>query len=155
MATGVQRFVVSKMGERFVKPPVFDLNACFDDSTCATPLVFILSPGSDPMGAVLKAADGMGKKVRRRSLPRATTCIKRNIFKALNRLVLFSLKSASRVYLQFVRRRISQLIPFKSAATVYIVSRGGEGELSGRIFVPFRYVAIATYRCLQVSERSA
>lgn len=55
--------MVSKMGDRFVKPPVFDLNACFDDSSCATPLVFILSPGSDPMGAVLKAADGMGVKV--------------------------------------------------------------------------------------------
>lgn len=64
VATGVQTFVVSKMGDRFVKPPVFDLNACFDDSSCATPLVFILSPGSDPMGAVLKAADGMGVKVR-------------------------------------------------------------------------------------------
>ncbi|CAM9096885.1 unnamed protein product, partial [Ectocarpus sp. 4 AP-2014] len=63
VATGVQSFVVSKMGERFVKPPVFDLNACFDDSSCTTPLVFILSPGSDPMGAVLKAADGMGVKV--------------------------------------------------------------------------------------------
>lgn len=61
----MQGFVVSKMGERFVKPPVFDLNACFDDSSCATPLVFILSPGSDPMGAVLKAADGMGVKVMR------------------------------------------------------------------------------------------
>lgn len=64
VAIGVQTFVVAKMGDRFVKPPVFDLNACFDDSSCATPLVFILSPGSDPMGAVLKAADGMGVKVR-------------------------------------------------------------------------------------------
>lgn len=63
VATGVQCFVVSKMGERFVKPPVFDLNACFDDSSCSTPLVFILSPGSDPMGAVLKAADAMDIKV--------------------------------------------------------------------------------------------
>eukprot|EP00903_Cladosiphon_okamuranus_P016611 g15323.t1 len=63
VAIGVQTFVVSKMGDRFVKPPVFDLNACFNDSSCATPLVFILSPGSDPMGAVLKAADGMGVKV--------------------------------------------------------------------------------------------
>ena len=65
MATGVQGFVVSKMGERFIKPPVFDLNACFDDSSCVTPLVFILSPGSDPMGAVLKAAEDMGVKVPR------------------------------------------------------------------------------------------
>ncbi|CAM9655666.1 unnamed protein product [Choristocarpus tenellus] len=43
------------MGETFVKPPVFDLGACFDDSSSTTPLVFILSPGSDPMGAVLKS----------------------------------------------------------------------------------------------------
>lgn len=75
VATGVQSFVVSKMGDRFVKPPVFDLNACFDDSSCATPLVFILSPGSDPMGAVLKAAEGMGVKVMQ---VRFTAYYKRN-----------------------------------------------------------------------------
>ncbi|CAM9229232.1 unnamed protein product [Discosporangium mesarthrocarpum] len=63
VALGVQDFVVKEMGDKFVKPPVFDLGACFDDSSCVTPLVFILSPGSDPMGAVLKASDSMGIKV--------------------------------------------------------------------------------------------
>lgn len=67
--------MVSKMGDRFVKPPVFDLNACFDDSSCATPLVFILSPGSDPMGAVLKAADGMGVKVRPKQREKQKTVV--------------------------------------------------------------------------------
>lgn len=63
VAKGVQAFVESTLGDRFVKSPVFDLNACFSDSSCVTPLVFILSPGSDPMGAVLKAADSRRVKV--------------------------------------------------------------------------------------------
>lgn len=51
------------MGERFVKPPPFDLQACYNDSSSTTPLVFILSAGSDPMGAVLKASEVMGREV--------------------------------------------------------------------------------------------
>ena len=53
----VQKFVAEVMGEKFVKPPPFDLQACYADSSAAVPLVFILSAGSDPMGAVLRAAD--------------------------------------------------------------------------------------------------
>jgi dynein heavy chain, axonemal len=52
-----QNYVIATMGETFVTPPVFDLTVCFEESNCATPLIFILSPGSDPMGAVLKAAE--------------------------------------------------------------------------------------------------
>ncbi|CAM9445138.1 unnamed protein product [Ectocarpus fasciculatus] len=53
----VQKFVAEVMGEEFVKPPPFDLQACYNDSSAVVPLIFILSPGSDPMGAVLRAAD--------------------------------------------------------------------------------------------------
>jgi dynein heavy chain len=45
------------MGEEYIKPPPFDLQACYNDSASHVPLVFILSPGSDPMGAVFRAAD--------------------------------------------------------------------------------------------------
>lgn len=45
------------MGDAFVKPPPFDLQACYSDSSAMVPLVFILSAGSDPMGAVLRAAE--------------------------------------------------------------------------------------------------
>jgi len=51
---GVQDFVVKVMGRKFVEPPSFDLEACYNDSLPQTPLVFILSPGSDPMAALLK-----------------------------------------------------------------------------------------------------
>jgi len=55
--------LVQVMGEHFVKPPPFDLQACYNDSSNTCPLVFILSAGSDPMGAVLKAAEQMGREV--------------------------------------------------------------------------------------------
>jgi dynein heavy chain len=53
----VQKYVSDVMGDKYVKPPGFDLQACYADSSAVVPLIFILSPGSDPMGAVLRAAD--------------------------------------------------------------------------------------------------
>ncbi|RYH30478.1 hypothetical protein EON65_05000, partial [archaeon] len=57
LVIAVQSFVSEVMGEKFIKPPPFDLQACYADSSSIVPLVFILSPGSDPMGAVFRAAD--------------------------------------------------------------------------------------------------
>ena len=54
---GVQKYVLETMGPKFVKPPPFDLQACYADSSAAVPLVFILSAGSDPMGAVFRAGE--------------------------------------------------------------------------------------------------
>ena len=53
----VQKFCMENMEEKYVKPPPFDLQACYADSSAVVPLVFILSPGSDPMGAVLRAGE--------------------------------------------------------------------------------------------------
>ena len=53
----VQQFVIAESGEKFVKPPTFNLKACYEDASCVTPLVFVLSAGSDPTGAVLKFGD--------------------------------------------------------------------------------------------------
>ena len=42
-------FVQSEMSARYVQPPPFDLLSCFNDSNCVSPLIFILSPGQDPL----------------------------------------------------------------------------------------------------------
>ena len=56
---GIQQFIISVSGEKFMKPPQFDLQLSYNDSDCCTPLVFILSPGSDPMTPLLKLAKEM------------------------------------------------------------------------------------------------
>ncbi|KMQ85051.1 dynein heavy chain axonemal-like protein [Lasius niger] len=47
------------MGLPFVIPPSFDISKAYADSSCLTPLVFILSTGSDPMGALIKFVENM------------------------------------------------------------------------------------------------
>jgi len=51
-----------------VRPPPFDLQACYDESSCIQPLVFVLAPGSDPMASVLEAAEAIGREVEPISL---------------------------------------------------------------------------------------
>jgi len=45
---GMQDFVTEFLDKRFIEPPPFDLKACYNDSLVITPLIFILSSGSDP-----------------------------------------------------------------------------------------------------------
>ncbi|XP_011505655.1 PREDICTED: dynein heavy chain 12, axonemal-like [Ceratosolen solmsi marchali] len=53
----VMIFVQKSMDSRFVTPPAFDISRSYADSNCLLPLIFILSPGSDPMSALSKFAD--------------------------------------------------------------------------------------------------
>lgn len=53
---------------RFVEPQPFVLEPSFADSISSTPLIFVLSPGSDPMAALLKFAEEKGVRVESVSL---------------------------------------------------------------------------------------
>ncbi|KAL1506278.1 hypothetical protein ABEB36_005670 [Hypothenemus hampei] len=50
-------FVKNEMDERFIKPPPFNISLSYDDSYSLCPLIFILSPGTDPMSALVKFAE--------------------------------------------------------------------------------------------------
>ncbi|KAK6642963.1 hypothetical protein RUM43_004465 [Polyplax serrata] len=56
----VTKFVDAELGTKFTKPPAFDIAKSYNDSNCLCPLIFILSPGADPMNALTKFAQKMG-----------------------------------------------------------------------------------------------
>uniref|UniRef100_A0A3Q1IX48 Dynein axonemal heavy chain 2 n=1 Tax=Anabas testudineus TaxID=64144 RepID=A0A3Q1IX48_ANATE len=56
----VTSFIVNNLGSCFVEPPVLDMKAVVEESTCRTPLIFVLSPGVDPTGALLQLAEASG-----------------------------------------------------------------------------------------------
>lgn len=60
IVNAVKNFIVRHMGKEFVEPPSFNLQASFNDSSRTIPLVFILSPGSDPMDNLLMFAKEYG-----------------------------------------------------------------------------------------------
>lgn len=59
-------FVENTLGRKFVEPPPFHLQSCYDDSTPTMPLIFVLSPGSDPFAALLQFA---GKAPKQSPVP--------------------------------------------------------------------------------------
>eukprot|EP00743_Colponemidia_sp_Colp-15_P013014 GILK01014977.1.p1 GENE.GILK01014977.1~~GILK01014977.1.p1 ORF type:complete len:804 (-),score=66.06 GILK01014977.1:148-2559(-) len=67
---GVQDFVTHFIGEKYIVVPPFSLADVYGDSDSTTPLIFIISPGSDPMNDLLKFAETkkMSKKLDKVSL---------------------------------------------------------------------------------------
>ncbi|EQC40888.1 hypothetical protein SDRG_01953 [Saprolegnia diclina VS20] len=70
MMEAIQLFVAEQLGQRFIEPPTFDLPGSFADASVTTPLIFILSTGSDPAKDLLQFADvmKMGRKFNSISL---------------------------------------------------------------------------------------
>jgi len=56
VTSGVENWISIKLGKQFIIPPTFDLPKCYKDSTSLTPLIFLLSPGSDPVTDFTKFA---------------------------------------------------------------------------------------------------
>ncbi|XP_008419893.1 dynein heavy chain 3, axonemal isoform X1 [Poecilia reticulata] len=71
LVPAVQDFIELNMGHAYIEPPTFDLAGSYKDSNCCSPLIFVLSPGSDPTAVLLKFADDLdmgGSKLQTISL---------------------------------------------------------------------------------------
>lgn len=55
----MQDYVAENLGQRFIEPQTADLHLVFKDSSPTTPLIFVLSTGTDPAADLYKFADEM------------------------------------------------------------------------------------------------
>lgn len=60
----VKNFVKHELGARFIESPPFDLEGCLADSSNITPIIFVLSPGADPIAYLNGLAEKKGMKER-------------------------------------------------------------------------------------------
>lgn len=68
ISAAIENYVVEKLGQRFIEPPTFNLPACFADSDNCSPLVFVLSPGSDPIASFKSYVEDQGMSSRFRTI---------------------------------------------------------------------------------------
>ncbi|KYQ51703.1 Dynein heavy chain 10, axonemal [Trachymyrmex zeteki] len=57
---GIINYIIEIMGEQYITPPHVSFDMIFEESTPTMPVVFILSPGSDPTSELMKLADRYG-----------------------------------------------------------------------------------------------
>lgn len=68
LVLAVVDYIAETLGEQFIEPTLLNLGVCYNDSSPTSPLVFILSPGSDPMSLLIKLAGDHGIKLQSVSL---------------------------------------------------------------------------------------
>ncbi|CAM5115591.1 unnamed protein product [Eretmochelys imbricata] len=68
VVSALTEFVIENLGKQFIENPPVDLGTLYQDMSSSTPLVFILSTGSDPMGAFQRFAKERGYSERLRSI---------------------------------------------------------------------------------------
>ena len=60
----VRNFIEEHLDKKFVEPPPFNLLDVYRDSTASLPLVFVLSPGVDPMDQLRALAEKKGRLLK-------------------------------------------------------------------------------------------
>jgi dynein heavy chain len=70
MIFAIKNFVKSELGAKFIESPPFDLEGCLADSSNVTPIIFVLSPGADPIAYLnaLATRKGMAERLHSISL---------------------------------------------------------------------------------------
>jgi dynein heavy chain, axonemal len=65
---GLSLLIEQEMGKAFTESPAFDLEGCFQDSTPTAPIIFVLTPGTDPTQLFTEFAERKGFGSRRMML---------------------------------------------------------------------------------------
>jgi dynein heavy chain, axonemal len=61
---GIKEFVKTELGEKFIESPPFDLQGAYADSMNTSPIIFVLSPGADPITYLLNLAKSKNMESR-------------------------------------------------------------------------------------------
>jgi len=65
---GVKRFVKAEIGAIYIESPPFDLEGTLKDSSNVTPIIFVLSPGADPIAYLNNLAEKMNMKEKLKAI---------------------------------------------------------------------------------------
>lgn len=91
----ITEYVTKIMGEKYVTPPIISFEAIFEQSSPLSPIVFILSPGSDPATDLLKLAERSGfgtNKLKYLSLGQGQEKVTRTFFFYMNGILKKKIK---------------------------------------------------------------
>ncbi|XP_040273964.1 dynein heavy chain 6, axonemal [Bufo bufo] len=105
---GITEFVINNLGKKFIENPPVDLATLYQDMSPSTPLIFILSTGSDPMGAFQRFAKEKGylERVQSISLGQGQGPIAESMIKD-------AMKSGNWVFLQNCHLAVSWMLPME------------------------------------------
>ncbi|CAJ1027078.1 Dynein heavy chain, N-terminal region 2/Hydrolytic ATP binding site of dynein motor region/AAA domain (dynein-related subfamily)/Dynein heavy chain AAA lid domain/P-loop containing dynein motor region/AAA+ lid domain/P-loop containing dynein motor region D4/Microtubule-binding stalk of dynein motor/ATP-binding dynein motor region/Dynein heavy chain region D6 P-loop domain/Dynein heavy chain C-terminal domain containing protein, putative [Leishmania lindenbergi] len=65
---GLSQLIERELGRAFTESPAFDLEGCYQDSTPMAPVIFVLTPGTDPTQLFTEFADRKGFGARKMML---------------------------------------------------------------------------------------
>lgn len=68
LAQAIKKYISSKIGKEFIESPPFDLEGSFIDSSNGTPIIFVLSPGADPIANLIELAKQKNMQARLKTL---------------------------------------------------------------------------------------
>ncbi|RUS78759.1 hypothetical protein EGW08_013475 [Elysia chlorotica] len=118
VANAMQDYVAKYMGQRFIEPQTSDLGLVYKDSSPTTPLVFVLSTGTDPANDLYKFAETMrfAKKLTAISLgqgqgPRAEAMMKSAMERG--KWVFFQNCHLAPSFMPMLERLVEQIDPDK------------------------------------------
>ncbi|XP_075463117.1 dynein axonemal heavy chain 6 isoform X2 [Ascaphus truei] len=104
----ITEFVINNLEKKFIENPPVDLATLYQDMSPSTPLVFILSTGSDPMGAFQRFAKekGYSERVQAISLGQGQGPIAEKMIKE-------ALRTGNWIFLQNCHLAVSWMLPME------------------------------------------